>query len=148
MATMGFQWSGIGAAPNVVEAKEADSQSFVVNDLVYLNAGAVTIATDAAISGVALKAATNVTTGNATIPVQIITPDSVWIAQADAATSVDYVGEDYGLNYTAGSMSVDIGDTSTTQVRIEKIDSRDGAGVSPYRVHVRFKLDGTLDDLG
>lgn len=145
MSTMGCQWAGIGGNPNVVEAPEADSQTFVANDLVKITAGTVAIATDGSISGVAQKAATNVTTGNATIPVQIITPDSVWIMEADAATATTYVGENYGLNYTAGSMSVDIGDTTTTQVRIEKIDSRDGAGVSPYRVHVRFEASSLKD---
>ena len=138
MATMGFKWAGYGASPDVVEAAEANSQSFVANDLVKITAGTVAIATDGAISGVAQKAATNVTTGNVTIPVQVITPDSVWIAAADTTTVSTQVGEDYGLNYTAGSMSVDIGDTQTTQVRMEKLDSRDGAKALG-RVHVRFK---------
>ncbi len=138
MSTMGFHWSGIGAAPEVVEVSEADSQSFKANDLVQVSAGTVKIAADSAISGVAQKAATNVTTGNITIPVQIITPDSIWIAAADTTTAATQVGEDYGLNYTAGSQSVDIGDTTTTQVRMEQLDSRDGAK-SLGRVHVRFK---------
>jgi len=139
MATIGFKWSGIGEAPPVIEALEADSQSFKVGDLVYLSSGAVTIvASDQTVFGVALKAGTNVTSGHATIPVQVITPGSLWIAQADTTTATTHVGGKYGLNIgTAGSMSVDIGDTTTTTVRIEALDSRDGAKENG-RVLVQF----------
>lgn len=145
MATMGFQWSGIGTS----FAKDYPSDGgndFAVNDLVGLDtSGRVTIATDSNIFGVAQKAAG--TSTSTQIPVQVITADSIWIAQADTTVAQTEVGEDFGLNYTTGSMSVDLGDTTTTKVRIEKLDTRDN-GASPYRVYVRFKLDGALKDLG
>ena len=137
MATIGFEYHS--GPSRVIQALEANSQSFTVGDLVYLVSGAVTIAADdATVFGVALKAGTNVTSGNATIPVQVITPDTLFVAQADTTTATTHVGGKYGLNIaTAGSMSVDIADTTTTTVRIEALDSRDGAAATG-RVVVRF----------
>ena len=106
--------------------------------LVTFSGGYVAVASDGDIAGVAQKAATNVTSSHITIPVQMITPDSIWIMAADTTTAVTHVNEDYGLNYTAGSMSVDLGGRRITQMRIEKLDTRDGAA-SLGRVHVRFK---------
>lgn len=144
MATMGFKWSGIGNS-YVKDFPNDGGNDWAANDLVGLSTGKVTLATDSNIVGVALKGGTTTTTTQ--IPVQIITPDSVWIAQADTTTSQNYVGEDYGLNYTSGSQSVDIGDTTTTKVRIEQLDTRDGAAATG-RVYVRFKTDGVLKDMG
>lgn len=144
MSTMGFKWSGIGNS-KVKEIRSDGGNDFAANDLVGLSTGKVTIASDSNIFGVALKAAG--TSSSVMIPVQVITPDSVWIAQADTTTSLNYVGEDYGLNYTTTSMGVDIGDTTTTKVRIEQLDSRDGAKANG-RVYIRFKTDGVLKDMG
>ena len=140
MATMGCQWSGIGAAPEVVEVLEIDSATFAANDIVTLSGGYATIGADDGVFGVAQKASTYTTTGNATIPIQVITPDSIWIMAANTTTAVTQVGEDYGITWTSGSQAVDIADTTTPQVRIERLDSRDGAK-SLGRVHVRFCAD-------
>ena len=140
MSTMGFEY--YSGPNNIVSALEANSQTFVAGDLLYLNSGAATIATtsqETQIFGVALKNATNVTTGNAAIPILVICPETLFVAQADTTTAVTQVGEDYGLNYTSGSMSVDIGDTTSTSVRIEALDSRDAVGTSGGRVVVRFQ---------
>jgi len=140
MATMGIQY--YSGPIEVVAPLEANSQTFVAGDLVYLNSGAVTLATtsqETQLFGVALKAGTNVTTGNANIPVCVIAPETLFIAQLDTTTAVAYAGEDYGLNYTSGSMSVDLGDTSSTSVRIEKLDTRDAVGTSGGRVVIRFQ---------
>jgi hypothetical protein len=49
-------------------------------------------------------------------------------------------GVGYGINDTAGTQSVDIGDTSGVEVIIVKIDPRDGATTgSGGRVHVKFQ---------
>ena len=144
MATMGFRWSGIGGAPQVKEYYSDGGNDFAIGDLVTLASGKVTIITADSkdIFGVALKAAGTSTTVK--IPVQIITPDSIWIAEADTTTTAAYQGEDYGLNISTGLMSVDIGDTTTTTVRIEQLDSRDGAAALG-RVYVRFKA-AVLDE--
>lgn len=137
MATSGFKYHS--GPVRIIEATEANSQSFTPGDLVYLVSGAVTIAAnDTSIMGVALKAGTNVTTGNITIPVQVLTPDTLFVAEVDTTSATTQVGEDYGLNVaTAGSMSIDIADTTTTSVRVERLDSRDGAKATG-RVIVRF----------
>jgi len=93
MATLGFEY--YSGPVNIVSALEANSQSFVAGDLLYLNSGAATIATtsqETQIFGIALKDATNVTTGNAAIPIQVICPETLFIAQLDDATAVAYVG--------------------------------------------------------
>jgi len=140
--TMGCEWAGIGPVPEVVEALEIDSASFAANEIVTLSGGYATIGADDGVFGVAMKASTNVTTGNITIPIQVITPDTIWIMQADTTTAVTQVGEDYGLNWTTGSQAVDLGDTTTPQVRIEQLDTRDGATTGAGgRVHVKFCAD-------
>lgn len=146
MATMGFRWSGIGNS-YAKDYPNDGGNDFAANDLIGLDtSGRVTIATDSNIFGVALKAPGGTTT-TTQIPVQVITPDSVWIAQVDTTSAQTVVGEDFGLNYTSGSAAVDLGDTTTTKVRIEQLDTRDGAKAAG-RVYVRFKLDGTLKDMG
>lgn len=147
--TRGVFWSGIGAAPEVIEVLEIDSASFAANELVTLSGGYATIAADDNIVGVAQKASTNTTTGNATIPIQVITPDSIWIMDADTTTAVTQVGENYGINWTTGSQAVDIGDTTTPQVRVERLDTRDGATTGAGgRMHVRFQQDVLKDWYG
>jgi hypothetical protein len=140
--TMGIEWAGIGPVPEIVEVLEIDSASFAANEIVTLSGGYATIGADDGVFGVAMKASTNVTTGNITIPIQVITPDNIWIMQADTTTAVTQVGEDYGINWTTGSQAVDIGDTTTPQVRIEQLDTRDGATTGAGgRVHVKFCAD-------
>jgi len=132
----------MGPKPNVVEVLEIDSASFAVNEIVTLSGGYATIGADDGVFGVAQKASTNVTTGNVTIPIQVIDPDVIWIMDADTTTAVTQVGEDYGLNWTTGSQAVDLGDTTTPQVRVEALDTRDGATTGAGgRLHVRFCAD-------
>jgi len=137
MTTIGFRYHS--GPVRIIDALEASSQSFVAGDLVYLSSGAATLVTnDLTIMGVALKASTNTTTGHATIPVQVITPETLFVAEVDTTSATTQVGEDYGLNTaTTDCHAVDIGDTTTTCVRIERIDSRDGAKATG-RVIVRF----------
>jgi hypothetical protein len=126
LATIGFK---LHSGPsNIFEVPEhTTAGSFTIGDLVKLTSGKAQLETsDQAVWGVALKAATG--TADTTIPVQVITPQQVWCAAADTTTTSGHVGAVYGLNIaTAGSMSIDIGDTTTTTVRIEALDTRDGA---------------------
>ena len=135
MATPGFQLKY--GNPNVRHLPEASAQSFAVGDLVYLSGGKVTvIANDATMIGVAEKAAT--TTADSLIPVSLISPEQTWVAQEDTTTAVAHVGNDYGLNITSGSMSVDIGETTNTAITIIDLDARDAVGASNGRVLVQF----------
>ena len=144
MATIGFKL--VSGNPNIRDYPEASAQTFKVGDLVKLSSGQVAIASsDQSVFGVAAKDASGTT--NADVPVYVITGEQVWVAQANTTTSAGHVGEDYGLSIgTAGSMAVDIADTSTTSVIIQALDSRDGAAANG-RVLVRFdpdKLQGLL----
>ena len=62
---------------------EANSQSFKAGQFVYINSGAVTVTADGAtpVMGIALADATNVSTGNATIPVQVLGLDDEVLIQ-------------------------------------------------------------------
>ena len=134
---MGFAW--LDGPVDKRSAPEAASQSFKKGDLIYLVAGAVTIiAADSKIAGVALQDASGVT--GTIIMFHAIHPDQLWIAQLDTTTAQAYEGEDYGLNYgTAGSMAVDIGDTSTVAVVINQLDPAQAVGKDGGKVILRFK---------
>ena len=147
--TMGCKWAGFGPKPEIIEVLEIDSASFAADEIVTLSGCYATIGADEGVVGVATKASTNVTTGNVTIPIQVITPDTVWVMQADTTTAVTQVGEDYGLNWTTGSQAVDLGDTTTPQVKIHCLDTRDGATTGAGgRVHVKFCADVIKDRAG
>ena len=142
--TMGCKWSGIGAAPEVVEVKEATSATFAQHDLVTISGGYATIATDGSVFGAAQVAATTNTTTTAsertTIPIQVITPDSIWIMASDTTTVATQVGANVHVTYTTAVQAVESDTTGTPQVRIERLDSRDGAAALG-RLHVRFQND-------
>ena len=137
MTTIGFKYHS--GPVRVIEALEASSQSFGQSDLVYLSGGKVLVAaTDNVIMGTALKAATNTTSGWASIPIQVITPETLFVAQVDTTSVLSQVGEDYGVNIlTTQCHSVNIAETTSTTVRVERLDSRDGAKALG-RVIVRF----------
>jgi len=138
--TRGVFWSGIGPKPNVVEALETSSASFAANEIVTLSGGYVTIGADGGVYGVAQRASTNTTSGHKTIPMQVIRPDIIWVMDANTTTAVTQVGENYGITWTTGSQAVDIADTTTPQVRVESLDSRDGATTGAGgRMHVKFQ---------
>lgn len=137
MTTSGIKYHS--GPVRIIEALEASSQTFAAGDLVYLNAGVVTLCTDDQnIMGIALKPSTTVTSAWTTIPVQVITPEALFVAQVDTTSALTQVGEDYGLNTaTTQCHAVDIGDTTTTCVRVERLDPRDGASATG-RVIIRF----------
>lgn len=136
MTTMGFRYHS--GPSRVVEALEKATSTFVVGDLVYLNEGLVTVlASDQTIYGVALKAGSGTTgTGTATIPIQVITPNTYFICEVDTTSATTDVGSKFGLNITGGSQSIDMADTTTTSVRIEGLAE---AAAATGRVIVRFE---------
>lgn len=139
MSTIGFVW--LDGPVDKREAPEAASQSFKKGDAIYLVAGAVTIAAaDTKIAGIAEKDASGVATGSI-IPFHAINPDQLWIAQSDTTTAQAQEGNDYGLNISAGDMSVNIGETAPTgtAVVVQQLDPSQAVGVSGGRYIIRFK---------
>ena len=137
MATMG--WKLLDAQPDIREYPiDQTHGSFVAGDLVALSAGEVILkAATTCILGVALKSYAG--GSGAYVPVNIIKASQTYIAEADTTTTTAMCGVGYGINDTAGSQSVDIGDTADVECIIVKIDPRDGATTgSGGRVHVRF----------
>ena len=117
---------------------EADSQSFKAGQIVYLAAGAVggqvTVVADAGTlgMGIAMADATNVTSDNATIPVDVLAPgDYIRIrcntGAADTLSNTLYPGKSYGLVSVSNVTYLD--SDNTTQdvfVFIEPEYSADG----------------------
>jgi hypothetical protein len=135
--TMGWK---LIEGPTVIREYPADQThgSFLAGDLVALSAGEVILkATSQTVLGVAMK---DYTASGTMIPVNIIQTNQIWVAEADTTTTTAMCGVGYGINDTAGTQSVDIGDTSGVEVIIVKIDPRDGATTgSGGRVHVKFQ---------
>jgi len=145
MATMGFRL--LYGDPEIRYIAEADTQTFVAGDLVYLNAGQVTVAADdATIFGVA-QCTSAADTNNVAVPVSVINPSQTWLAEFDDAQTAAYIGEDYGCNVSTGDMSVNLGETTNTTVTLIDLDPRDGVTTaSGGRVLVKF-LPGVLQTM-
>lgn len=143
--------SADGKIPPIVHGLlEADSQTFDAGDLVYSNSGAITVvASDGqTVLGIALKDATNVTSGNVEIPVQIIRPGDVvrmhlTSGGTAALSSTATLYTAYGLYCTAATGSeCDTADTSNDCVTVVK-KCLDEFGDADYWVEVTF-LEATL----
>jgi len=131
MATMGFQpydMNGVHVV-HVPGHVATTAATFVKGDVVYLASGHVTITASNGIHfGVA---AGDDQPGDGTygtlIPIYVADPSSVWIGTVNSASTHADVGEDYGLDYTTGSMSIDQADTTTCVVRVIGLHPADGA---------------------
>jgi hypothetical protein len=104
---------------------EANSQSFKAGELVYFNSGAVTVAAvgDVPVAGIALTDATNVSTGNITIPVQLLGPDDeIYIRVSDGSGSYETAnttcvpGVAYDFNVASNLWSIDSADTTNPKL--------------------------------
>ncbi len=128
MSTMGFApYDGTGVR-TVHLPSLASTGTFVAGDAVYLNSGLVTVAASGTAAGSIFGvAAADNDVASAVIPVYVADPTTVWVGELDTTTANGYVGENYGLNITSGSMSVDLGQTTTTLVRIIDLHPADGA---------------------
>lgn len=133
MATIGFK--RVFGNPQIVHRPEAASQSFVAGDLVYLtNGDATIIATDTKIFGVACQKASG--TSETAIAIDVIDSAGVFLCEMDVTSADSQVGEDYGLNVTSGSMSVDEGEATTVSVVVT--DLMQPASSTTGKVYVKF----------
>lgn len=137
-----------GFAPQILyDAYEANSQSFKAGSLVYLNAGAVTVAAggDVPIAGIAMKDATNVTSGNIEIPVQMITPDDEVLIQVStggtlqAANTTCAPGVAYDIVLDSNSEFWTLDSADTTNPKFVFIGPvLDATGAATYWAKVRL----------
>jgi hypothetical protein len=112
-----------GSAPTIVYGLlEEDSQTFKAGQFVYLVGDDVTLypGGDLPLYGIAMKDATNVTSGNVEIPVQVITPEDIVLINVatsadvlEAADTTCVIGTDYDTNTGASYPSyIDSSDTT------------------------------------
>ena len=135
MATIGFQLAY--GNPHIIHVPQHEtSNSFQAGDLVCLEEGAVQLPTSGTTSarffGVAQRAAT--ATSGYSIPVHVISPEDIFIAQMALTSTTTQVGEDFAVDTTAGSMSVTTGGTGVVCV----IDFFEPAGTATGKVLVKF----------
>lgn len=137
---------GDGVGEERPELLEADSMSFKKGELVYSNAGAITNCADDAvvILGIAKKDATNVTSGNIAIPVEIINPNDLYLMRViDTAGGTIGTGTDaalhtgYGVEVTSNVWSLCIDEVTADAVSVYKYHY-DAAGDATAWVYVRF----------
>ena len=130
--------SSNGKVPQVTSRySEANSQSFKAGEPVYFASGGVTVAAvgDVPLAGIALKDATNVSTGNVVIQVQIIGPDDeVYIMVQDASGSYEAAntacvpGIAYDFNVASNLWAIDSADvTNPKLVFVEALFDAAGA---------------------
>lgn len=136
MATIGFKLAY--GNPTVVHVPEhTTSPGFLRGDLVYINTTYGTLAIisdDQTIFGIAGADASG--TANTQIPVYVISPEQVYIAQLDTTSAQAQVGNDYGINISTGAFSVDSSDVTTATVTV--IDLFDDVGTATGKVLVKF----------
>jgi hypothetical protein len=135
MATSGFQLAY--GNPTIVHMPEhTTANSFTAGDLVYLSSGLVVLAADDdTVFGVAARAASG--THDTVIPIYVITPEQTWIVEMETTSAEAHIGEDYAVNLTAGSQSVNTDDTGSVVV----IDFFEPVGTATGKVLVKFSPD-------
>jgi len=100
---------------------EADSQSFKAGQLVYNSSGAKLYpGGDAPVLGIAMKDATNTSSGNIEIPIQIITPEDTVIF--GIATSADVLQTPTSASLAVGT-SYDTNAAASTATYIDATDT-------------------------
>jgi len=120
---------------------EANSQTFKAGSLVKFSSGKVAVAAtgDSPVMGIALKDATNVTSGNVIIPVQIFEPNTEILIQVSSAGTLEAAD----TSCVAG-VAYDIILDSTTS--FWTLDSTGGAGSNPQFVFIESVADVNGDD--
>lgn len=123
--------------PIVLTFPEAASQTFKIDEMVYLSGGKVTgcVADPAIIFGLALDDASG--TADTLIRVVPITADTVLIANLSgtSVTAQTDIGQRYGLTVASNKWHVDKTDTTNTRVLVIGLDTRDAVGDIAGRVH-------------
>jgi hypothetical protein len=106
---------------------EANSQTFKAGSPVYSNAGAITVAAvgDVPFLGIAMKDATNVTSGNVEIPVMLITGENTVACyvqdgsgnlEAANTTCVAGTAYDWEVDATDSYFAIDSSDTTNPKM--------------------------------
>lgn len=136
MATIGFQLAY--GNPHIVHLPEhATSSSFTPGDLVAVAGGKVQLIADGTstsqVFGVAQKAYTGTT--NSSVPVHVISPEDVFIAQMETTSTTTDIGQDLGVNTTAGSQSID---TNSATGVVAVIDFFQPVSTAVGKVLVKF----------
>jgi hypothetical protein len=128
-----------GGTPTVVYGLyEANSQSFKAGHFVYLVSAAVTLYAggDFPLYGIALKDATNVSSGNIEIPVAVITPEDIVLINVatsadvlEAADTTCAIGTTYDTNTASSYPSyIDSSDVTNGCFRFEgAVKAADGS---------------------
>jgi len=128
-----------GLGPQILNIQENDSASendWYAGDLVKADgSGELTIATDDAIMGIALKAATGV--DNTEIPVQLLNFNEIYVMKYSTTTSEAIIGTYADITFTAGAHVVTDG-TAVENVYIVGLHPDDAVGTDGGRVLVRF----------
>lgn len=131
-----------GKIPQIIYGNlEANSQSFKAGQFVYANSGAITVSADGDVPvlGIALADATNVSTGNVAIPVQVIGPDDEVLIQVcsasgtlEAANTTCKVGIAYDLQTVSTNLHY-IDSSDTTNMKFVFLGPvNDAAGSATY----------------
>ena len=129
------------AVPQITDAYlEANSQSFKAGQFVVMSSGAVSVgaAGDSPIFGIALADGTNVSSGNISIPVEIInSDDDVYIQVAasggtvEAADTTCKPGVAYDIQVASNHCTINSSDTTNPKfVFVEALE--DATGASTY----------------
>jgi len=133
-----------GQVPEIIHGLyEANSQSFKAGSLVYLSSGAVTAAAEGGpIMGIAMKDATNVTSGNIEIPVMVAPLGADWqinVANGsgvyEAANTTAVLGGTYDI------------DNTTAVTKVNKLASDDSTGSQFVVVGWIYDEDGDITTL-
>lgn len=117
-----------GGVPEILHGYlEADSQSFKAGEFVYLNSGAVTACPaaggDVELMGIALKDATNVSSGNIEIPIEIVdSGDEVYIQVSDGSGNLEawnttaVAGQAYDVEVASNIVTLASDDTTNPKL--------------------------------
>jgi len=139
-----------GVESQVVPAQEGGTLSanaWYKGDLVVFAAdGAVdTVGATGAFSGIASDACTG--TDDTKFELFLIDPAAIYMMRVETAknSAIAYLGNAYGLNFTAGTQRIDPDNASTVDIYVVGQHPSDvgvaGAGVDEGRMLVRFNYD-------
>lgn len=131
-----FRYFPTGGDPTglVLAFREADSQTFVRGDLVFLSSNLLTLcgADPASILGIAQEPATNVTSGHKYIKVLVIRPTDVFESQFTDATPAQavFAATDQAKGYeivrtSAGLWEVDHDNVGANAMRVKILQSQE-----------------------
>lgn len=125
--------------PLVRQYKEANSQTFKAGQPVYLNSSGdslTAVASDGQVLlGFAKEDATNVTSGNAFITVEVVRPGDeyeidVYTGGATDAATTAMLGQNFAFDVTSNSAKIDLNDTGHDVMTLQRILNDDATKVA------------------